>query len=274
MVADTPGGSLEDSGMDGPEAGPCDLNKPFENIQPVVGIAKGGAFRLSPDHLTAYFSTLIAGGTGVNDLYQAIRSTPDSAFQPATELVALNTVADDVIPTVSGDGKTMVFLSSRGGGDGLFNLYIATRADATAAFTTATRLVALDTPGTENDPYLVEDGSALYYQDGAIVRAALTGSGFANPVNVNLGPAASPVVSPDELTIYFATNRPDPGSQGDLDIWVARRTTTSESFGTAKLLAELNTSLADRPRFITADGCTIYFERGTDGPPLFATRPK
>ena len=52
-----------------------------------------------------------------------------------------------------------------------------------------------------------------------------------------------PIQSPDGLSLYMASNRP--GGQGLLDIWVARRDSTSEPWGAAKNLGEPVNSAAD-----------------------------
>jgi hypothetical protein len=52
-----------------------------------------------------------------------------------------------------------------------------------------------------------------------------------------------PIQSPDGLSLYMATNRP--GGQGLLDIWVARRDSTSEPWGEPENLGEPVNSAAD-----------------------------
>jgi Tol biopolymer transport system component len=68
-------------------------------------------------------------------------------------------------------------------------------------------------------------------------------------------------LSPDELTIYFASDRGGSGSLGMTDIYVATRLSSAASFGTPAVLAGVNSSgLDDRPS-ITADGLFLYMER-------------
>src|SRR5687767_101228 len=45
-----------------------------------------------------------------------------------------------------------------------------------------------------------------------------------------------PILSPDGLSLYMATNRPESPGQTDLDIWVARRETTTSGWGAPERL--------------------------------------
>ena len=117
-------------------------------------------------------------------------------------------------------------------------------------------------------PYFREDGSALYYASNRIqanqldiYRASWNGAGFAlaSAVAELNSPANEfdPVITPDELTIFFISDRA--GGRGGLDIWTATRPSTSAPFSAPANLTELNTSADDIPTFVTADACTIYF---------------
>jgi hypothetical protein len=66
-------------------------------------------------------------------------------------------------------------------------------------------------------------------------------------------------VSPDQLTIYWASDRTDGGAKGDFDIWMATRPNSTASFGGAKNVSELNTDGAELPNWVSPDGCRLYF---------------
>ena len=52
-----------------------------------------------------------------------------------------------------------------------------------------------------------------------------------------------PILSPDGLSLYMATNRPDDTPAADLNIWVARRATTTSGWGAPERLpAPINTA--------------------------------
>jgi hypothetical protein len=70
-----------------------------------------------------------------------------------------------------------------------------------------------------------------------------------------------PVLSADELTIYFFTNRGGVGSSGGYDIFVATRSSLTGTFGPAAPLAGVNSTLDEECPSITADGLFMYFDR-------------
>ena len=98
-----------------------------------------------------------------------------------------------------------------------------------------------------------------------LYRAKNTGSGFGAPASISeldtTMEDVAPVVTPDDLVIYFASSRTDGSAKGDNDVWVATRTSTTEPFGTPTNVTELNTTIADRPSFVTRDRCTMYLSR-------------
>ena len=69
-----------------------------------------------------------AGGPGGNDLWMSTRQTiHDSCSPPVNAGTALNSVFDDVTPSLSWDGRTLSFASNRPGGSGGNDLYMSTR---------------------------------------------------------------------------------------------------------------------------------------------------
>lgn len=84
----------------------------------------------------------------------------------------------------------------------------------------------------------------------------------------------APVLSPDELTIYFGSNRP--GGLGGFDIYVATRAKQTDAFGTPVLVNGVNTTEFENRPAVTADGLTMYVESRRGMAPyhiLRATRP-
>jgi hypothetical protein len=88
----------------------------------------------------------------------------------------------------------------------------------------------------------------------------------------NIGPPINtqwddnvPVLSNDEKTLYFTSNRP--GSiNGSEDIWVSQRQNKKAPWGEPKNLGlGINTPYTDRMRSITADGRIILFQSDRPG---------
>ena len=65
-------------------------------------------------------------------------------------------------------------------------------------------------------------------------------------------------ISADGLELYFLSERP--GGQGEADIWVTKRTTINEAWGTpVNLGSTINTSSYDSGPCISSDGLSLYF---------------
>ena len=72
-----------------------------------------------------------------------------------------------------------------------------------------------------------------------------------------------PRVSPDELSVYFGSDRP--GGQGGYDVYVATRASISATFGSVAAVGGVNTSSDDSSAAISADQLTIFFESPRSG---------
>jgi len=67
----------------------------------------------------------------------------------------------------------------------------------------------------------------------------------------------NPSISPDELTMYFASNRASPGT-ADYDIYAAQRTDRDAAFGAPVRLTSVSSGADDRAPAISADGLTLF----------------
>jgi len=98
---------------------------------------------------------------------------------------------------------------------------------------------------------------------GAGARSADADLTFGTPTN--LGPPvnssyveAFPSISADGLMLYFTSDRP--GGYGDVDIWVTRRPTIVDDWGTPENVGPpVNTSRSEYCPCISADGLELYF---------------
>jgi hypothetical protein len=227
----------------------------------------GGA-RLTPDELSVYFSSNRPGGAGYDDVYLASRLSVDDPFGTPSLLVGVNTTGDERDPSPTADGLT---LYTMGGAYPDRNIYRATRPTVGDTFTGPSLVADLNTGGDEARPYVLPDHSAIYFaREPAggthdLYRAAGTGGTFEAPapvVGTNLNTAAMeshPVVSNDELTIYFDSGRG--GGLGGYDIWMARRVSTVVGFDEPVNLATLNSGADENPSWVSEDECVLYFQR-------------
>jgi len=182
---------------------------------------------ISADGLTLYFGESMTNpglnGYGGPDLWVTTRGTIDDEWDPPTNLgPTVNTSYADVNPSISTDGLSLYFASDRAEGYGSWDLWMTTRE-------------------TTSDPW------------GEPVN-------LGPPVN---GPTGEvfPCISSDGLELYFAEwDVGRSGGYGSSDLWVARRPTKDDPWGTPENLGDtVNGSDFDGNPFIVPDGLTLYF---------------
>ena len=224
---------------------------------------------LSSDELTLYFSSSRPGGVGGFDIYKATRTSITAAFGNITPVAGMNTTVDERGPRVTADGLSML-VYSRVPGATAQHIMQATRTTAALPFSGLQVIAKVDGTTDDVDPYLLQNGNVIYFTSNrggnyGLYRSSKTGGAFSIPTlvsGVNLDTASienSPVVTPDELTLYFSSDRP--GGSGSLDIYVVTRPTTADGFGAPTALTSLNTASVDTPSWISPDGCALYFSR-------------
>jgi hypothetical protein len=274
----------------GIEAGPmCDVDAMFGAPVEVPGLelstvmaSSVGGMRLSSDYQTAYFQATNGPdnvGYGYDDLYTASRDSPMSPFANVALMVGsgINAPVDQLDPTVSGDGMTLVFASGKPAGDPV-HLYYGVRALKNDPFTGMGLMIDVNDLRTTYDesPFLREDGQVLYFASSRVTannmdvyrseRQVTIDSGspvFGNPVPVDrintIFSELAPVVTPDDLVIYFASDRTVTNVKGQFHIWMATRNSKDDPFSTPTSVSELNSSATELPTFVTRDRCVLYF---------------
>ncbi|MFV2069757.1 MAG: hypothetical protein ACC645_22555, partial [Pirellulales bacterium] len=234
---------------------------------------------LSADRLTLLFNSNRPGGAGGHDLYTATRASIFAPFGNATSLGEdLNTASNELAPTLSRDGLTIIFASNRAGGFGGTDLYTATRSDTADPFGNVMNIgSAMNTANVETDPSISADGLALYFtsdrpggfggQDIYVATRSNTLEPFGQVVN--LGPDinsaatdASPSISADGETVFFHSDRP--GGFGGMDLYVGKRLQGSD-FSVANAGPEVNSSRNDRGPSVSFDGQTLLFDSDRPG---------
>ena len=250
----------------------CDLTKPFGEpvFIPSANVPGGESGSFSSDELTFYSQNNTANGF---HLYSATRPSRDCSFTPPTLLKNVNntTGAGDYDPFITYDGLELFFSSDRQINDAStwFDLYYATRTSTDDDFSAPTPVPNLNTSLLDRAPALSADKKTLYFNStgygdskGGIYKSARSGPNFGAARHIDLGTTtgdSSPIPSPDELTLYFFSERG--GSVGSGDIWMATRPTKDADFGppTNKgAVATLNTTASEGPRSISPDGCRMY----------------
>ena len=248
------------SDPDGGSSGRCTADVPFTSITELAELRSSsseGGLRLTDDELTAYFHSDRMGGT--NLIYVATRASRADMF--GTPTLAFN-APSALWPTVSGDGLTLLYNSASPAAD----LYVTTRASKTDMFPTGTAVGALDTASREASPMLARSGTTLYFTRyvpavGTIEVASWPGPTASQTISeLAFGDIIyGATLSADERTIYFARG------VAETTIYVAQRATTTTAFGPAVLVAELESSAADNPTWLSTDQCRLYFESDRSG---------
>jgi WD40-like Beta Propeller Repeat len=188
-------------------------------------------------------------------------------------------------PSISRDGLALYLTSDRAGGSGGGDLWVTKRAKPTEIFGVPQNLGAtINSPANEFAPSISADGLSIYFDsdrpgglgsfDIWVATRATTAMVFETPrnlgaaVNSNAGDGL-PNISADGLWLYFCSRRG--GGSGDMDLWVARRTTTSQTFAAAENLGPVvNSPHYDGEPSISADGLYLFFS--SDRPGGFGNR--
>jgi hypothetical protein len=272
------GGSMSESGAAGTSEGgdastgmTCDPSTPFSAPREVPEL-NGPLDQCNPtltaDELTVYFASDREhdASTPDFDIYVATRQSRTASFGAPKRVDEVSSPADDRGPMISPDGLRLYFHSSRGGN---YDIWTSTRADVQSAFSTPTPVSGVNSTAIDEDPWIREDGQVLYFYSerdmpslpGGIYRSTLGPAGFQQPTRVSeLGDGTSPVVSADDLTIYFGSARGN-SVANDVDVWMAHRTSAGDGFGTPTKVTELRSPTFDFPTWLSHDHCRLYMWR-------------
>jgi hypothetical protein len=112
-------------------------------------------------------------------------------------------------------------------------------------------------------------GSTAVLPPGPPTAACDTSRPFQEPVLVpgltSTGDEYGLWLTPDELTAYFASNRPDLAGPGDYDLYRAKRSTIAEPFGQPSLVPLVNSDSSERKAVLSADGLRLFFSSDRPG---------
>ena len=184
---------------------------------------------ISADGLTLWFGSDRPGSVGLTDIWVSGRATRTSAWSAPGNVVALNTIAED-IPRPPGQHGLVMPLASTFASQFNYQTYMSARPGPGAPF---------------GDPAVVTE---LAFADRSTVDAFLTDDGL------TLFYSSAPTMTP-----------PDSGVGITSDLYVAWRRSTSEAFSVTRPLGDLNTPADERDPWLTPDGRTLYFTSDRGG---------
>lgn len=251
---------------------------------PVNTIGDESGACVSPNGLSLYFSSDATGTLGSKDLWVSQRPTRTSAWGTPQNLgTTINTGDIENLPTLSPDGKTMFFTSTRPGGFGSSDIYMTTRTNPNddSGWTVPVNLGAvINTASGEIGASYFEDptnGTAVLYftsnRPGGlggedIYQSTRNANGTYNtPTNVAALNSTtfdrSSAIRHDGLEIFFASERG--GGLGGRDIWVSTRASVSAPWNPPINVAAVNSPETDQNPSLSPDGSTIYLSSERPG---------
>ncbi len=222
--------------------------------------------RFSPDE-----NSLVMSRTSNNqwDIYSSSRATEGGTFSAPQIVAAANTIYNDIWPSLSPDGLSLLFTSNRLN-QSAYSPWISKRASLTATWSTP---VSVKGSTSGDDHPFFANAHSMYFTrtptmgSADIYRADIDASGAISNIAAVLGGVNSaaievvPVVSADELRIYFGRH-----NGTDFDIYTASRSAISDGFGAATPVDGLADPGSDQlPSWASADGCDFYYSSNAAG---------
>lgn len=268
----TDGGT--DGSVDSQETGRCDPTKPFGAPTLVEGLSSASsevALGITRDEKIA-FVTRVQGSPPVSTILVAERGSATEPFGTPSMLLTgdLNgATGNEYSGAPSGDGLLLYFHRQiEAGPQAGIGTLVAARATTQAPFNGGEG-VLVDGGGLENtlSPALSSDGQTLYWLDfndfGRVFRATRGGtpSSFSNAdVIATMAISTTPVLSADELTLYYATGNGD-------DVLVTTRASKAAMFTPGAAVPGVNSAMQDYPVALSHDGCVLYLASTRAGGP-------
>jgi outer membrane protein OmpA-like peptidoglycan-associated protein len=217
--------------------------------------------------------------------YAAKKNHSDYKFEPLNMGDSVNTPVSEYFPTISLDGKHLVFTRRVNGINEDFY-----ESDRTANGWTMAKPLAGNINSSSNEGALniSQDGQWLIFtgcnfQNGFgscdLYMSFATPTGWSSPEN--MGPVfnteffeSAPSLSPDKRDLYFTSNRP--GGYGGNDLYVAHRGENGRWSAPVNMGPSINTAGDESWPFIHADNSSLYFTSnglpGYGGDDLFVVR--
>jgi hypothetical protein len=232
---------------------------------------------LTGDLLEMYFNRS-------SDIYRSTRSAPGDAWGQAELVVELD-VEQEETPEVTHDGLTIYFsrYPTADDPDG-YDIMVATRPDRNSAWQPAVAAEGLSAAAAgdyaaapNRDQTLIvlhsnrDDAGGVDTGDDLYIASRPSDQDiWDQPRQIAIDTFQSDhqgFFGPDDLTLYFDSDRDLEGAFGDADIYVADRENVADEFGRVRHFANLSTEFEDEDVWVSDDGCYVVFSsnRHSDG---------
>src|SRR5262249_22050720 len=130
------------------DADACDPSQPFDPPRAITELdtpVDESTLRLSPDYLTAYFSS-DRSDAGNYDLFTTNRVAANNNFGAPSLLPLVNTPSAEFDPSMTDKNTTLYFASDRPKNVGGFDVYVATRPNLVSEFANAAPVANVNNP--------------------------------------------------------------------------------------------------------------------------------
>ncbi len=249
------------------------------NLGPTVNPA--GCPNISADGLELYMSSTRSGGSGQDDLWVTKRQTQNAPWgEPVNLGSVVNSSYQEWFSSISQDGLSLYFCSTRPGGSGGWDLWMTTRETTDKDWGAPLNVgQTVNSSADEYQPNILADGCTLLLcstrpggcggLDIWITKRDTKNDPWGTPMN--LGPPVNspaddgrPSLSSDSLGLFFRSDRP--GGFGGGDIWLTMRAATNAPWGEPINLGPMvNTVFWECGPSISRDGSTLYFHSNRPG---------
>ncbi len=205
----------------------------------------------------------------------------DFIFGTPTNLgPTVNSSGANSSPSISFDGLTLFYDSTRSGGSGDADVWIIRRETKHDDWGEPINLGStINCPTVDGNPGISADGLSLFFdsdrpggsggRDIWLSTRETTNDPWGEPVNLgstinSSSYDAQPSISADGLSLFFISERS--GGYGGRDIWLTTRETTNEPWGEpVNLGSTVNCSVRDNSPSISTDGMSLIFESSRPG---------
>jgi len=168
VSTDRPGGSgLRDLWMSQRNCASCAWGAPVP-VTALNSVSSEEQPSISADGLEIVFTSARPGSVGIMALWNSTRTSPSAPWSPPVRLAELDSTTLDYAPALSADGRWLVFTSSRAGGSGGSDLYVAHRTYRGEAWTLWRRIAELATAEWEYAPSLGSGDFSLVFSRGSV----------------------------------------------------------------------------------------------------------
>jgi hypothetical protein len=268
-------GNVQDTAPDAPapdapgSSERCDPAKPFGAPVLVENVNSSNDefdFTVTRDERTGFVARIAQPPVSSATILVTQRAQAAASFTaPAGVLTASlnNAPGEEAAPSSTADGLILYFHRQSGG---TVDIFAAGRVDAESPFSAGAAVTVDGNPLVNTIfPTISADGQTLYFVElvnSARLYAATRGASptaFTGRRAVSsMGIGGPPVLSADELTMYYA-------QVNGVDVFVSTRGSKEQQFGTGVPVADVNSTMDDRPAALSHDGCVLYISSARPG---------